>query len=166
MKKLLTFAGVIALAVAFGLAGAASAGRPEGVGGGPPGGGESESVSYFSSPLIALGICDLDNESLSYQTCTSGKSGACSSDAECDVEVTPPKPEEPLSIDELTVALEKLRKRCESFGNVNLVAIEEYEELKERFEFLTKQQSDLLEAKSQLMSTINKINRSTRQMLR
>ena len=69
-----------------------------------------------------------------------------------------------MSIDELTVELERLRKRCESFGNVNLVAIEEYEELKERFEFLTKQQSDLLEAKSQLMSTINKINRSTREM--
>jgi len=69
-----------------------------------------------------------------------------------------------VNIDELTADLEKLRKRCDSFGSVNLVAIEEYEELKERFEFLTKQQSDLLEAKSQLMSTINKINRSTRQM--
>jgi len=86
------------------------------------------------------------------------------SDGKSDAEATPPKPEKPLSIDELTVELERLRKRCESFGNVNLVAIEEYEELKERFEFLTKQQSDLLEAKSQLMSTINKINRSTRQM--
>ncbi len=74
------------------------------------------------------------------------------------------QPEEALNIDELMVDLERLRKRCDSFGSVNLVAIEEFEELKERFEFLTKQQSDLLEAKSQLMSTINKINRSTRQM--
>jgi chromosome segregation protein len=81
-----------------------------------------------------------------------------------DIKDDQSKPEAKMSIDELTVELERLRKRCESFGSVNLVAIEEYEELKERFEFLTKQQSDLLEAKSQLMSTINKINRSTRQM--
>lgn len=60
--------------------------------------------------------------------------------------------------------IEQLRKRCEAFGTVNLVAIEEYEELKQRFEFLTKQQSDLLEAKSQLLDTISKINRSTRQI--
>ncbi|MBF0483640.1 MAG: AAA family ATPase [Candidatus Omnitrophica bacterium] len=58
----------------------------------------------------------------------------------------------------------KLRKYCDSFGAVNLVAIDEYEELKGRYQFLTKQQSDLLEAKSQLMETIKKINRSTRQM--
>ena len=65
---------------------------------------------------------------------------------------------------EIMLELEKLRKKCESFGSVNLVAIEEFEELKGRFEFLTQQQADLLEAKSQLMATITKINRSTRQM--
>lgn len=60
--------------------------------------------------------------------------------------------------------IERLRRRCDSFGSVNLVAIEECEELKGRFEFLTKQQSDLLEARSQLMSAITKINRSTHQL--
>ena len=52
MKKLLAFASVIALAVAFGLAGAANAGRPEGAGGGPPGGGSTSTVSQFSSRLV------------------------------------------------------------------------------------------------------------------
>ncbi len=69
-----------------------------------------------------------------------------------------------LNIEELTIEIDKLKKRCESYGAVNLVAIEEFEELKGRFEFLTKQQSDLLTAREQLMSTIQKINRTTRQM--
>ncbi len=69
-----------------------------------------------------------------------------------------------LNIEELTAEIDKLKKRCESYGAVNLVAIEEFEELKGRHEFLTKQQSDLLTAREQLLSTIQKINRTTRQM--
>lgn len=72
--------------------------------------------------------------------------------------------EVPMTIEEMEAEIEKLQKRCKGFGSVNLVAIEEYEELKKRFEFLTSQQADLLEAKAQLMSTIGKINRSTRQL--
>ncbi len=82
-------------------------------------------------------------------------------------ESTPGKPPfaaPELSIEELALEIEKLRKRCESYGAVNLVAIEEFEELKGRHEFLTKQQSDLLTAREGLMSTIQKINRTTRQM--
>ncbi len=69
-----------------------------------------------------------------------------------------------VNYEELSVEIERLKKRCESYGVVNLVAIEEFDELKVRFEFLTKQQSDLLTAREQLMSTIQKINRTTRQM--
>ena len=64
----------------------------------------------------------------------------------------------------LAEEIEQLKKKCESFGTVNLVAIEEHEELRQRFEFLTKQQSDLIEAKDALHQTINKINRTSRQL--
>jgi chromosome segregation protein len=60
--------------------------------------------------------------------------------------------------------IQLLTRRCESFGAVNLVAIEEFEELKGRFQFLTKQQSDLLSAKDSLEQTIRKINKTTRQL--
>ncbi len=56
-------------------------------------------------------------------------------------------PKELPDIDELKETINRLRKRCDAFGSVNLVAIEEFEELKQRFEFLTSQQSDLISAK-------------------
>ena len=39
--------------------------------------------------------------------------------------------------------LEELKKALEGFGEVNLMALEEYQELKRRHDFLTEQQADL-----------------------
>jgi len=72
MKKLLTFASVIALAVAFGLAGAASAKRPEGAGGGPPGGGSTSTVSQFSSRLVDVSCAVTDNLVINKMNCEKG----------------------------------------------------------------------------------------------
>ncbi len=72
--------------------------------------------------------------------------------------------EEKRSKEQLDEEIQTLKKRCDNYGSVNLVAIEEFDALKERFEFLTKQQSDLLTAKDSLQKTISKINRTTRQM--
>jgi chromosome segregation protein len=47
---------------------------------------------------------------------------------------------------------------------VNLVAIEEYEETEQRYQFLSKQYDDLVSAKAQLLEVINRINVQTRQM--
>lgn len=69
-----------------------------------------------------------------------------------------------IDIEALKFEIQALAKRCESFGGVNLMAIEEFEELKNRFHFLTKQQSDLLAAKDLLDQTIRKINKTTRQL--
>jgi chromosome segregation protein len=57
-----------------------------------------------------------------------------------------------------------LQTRIEEIGPVNLVAIDEYEETEQRFQFLTKQNDDLVQAKAQLVEVINRINTQTRQM--
>jgi chromosome segregation protein len=57
-----------------------------------------------------------------------------------------------------------LQKRIDEIGPVNLVAIDEYEETEQRFQFLTKQNEDLTQAKVQLLEVINRINTQTRQM--
>ncbi len=57
-----------------------------------------------------------------------------------------------------------LQKKIDEMGPVNLVAIEEYEETEQRYNFLTQQNDDLVTAKAQLMEVINKINTQTREM--
>ncbi len=57
-----------------------------------------------------------------------------------------------------------LQKRVDEIGPVNLVAIEEYEETEQRYNFLTQQNDDLVNAKAQLMEVINKINTQTKEM--
>jgi chromosome segregation protein len=57
-----------------------------------------------------------------------------------------------------------LQTRIDEIGPVNLVAIDEYEETEQRFQFLTRQNDDLVQAKVQLIEVINRINTQTRQM--
>src|SRR5258708_22725931 len=59
-----------------------------------------------------------------------------------------------------------LQQKLDEMGPVNLVAIEEYEETEQRYQFLSKQHDDLVQAKSQLMEVINRINTQTREMFR
>lgn len=57
-----------------------------------------------------------------------------------------------------------LQRRLDEIGPVNLVAIEEYEETEQRYNFLTQQNDDLVKAKEQLLEALNKINSQTREM--
>lgn len=68
------------------------------------------------------------------------------------------------SIDELSVEKEKLGKRKKSLGEVNLVAIEEFEELKKREDFLDGQKQDLITSKDSLKKAIAKINRTSKEI--
>lgn len=62
------------------------------------------------------------------------------------------------SVQELMVKLEKARTTLESFGEVNLLALNEYEELKERYDFLTAQDTDISASLHSLQRTIERIN--------
>lgn len=55
--------------------------------------------------------------------------------------------------------LKDLKEKLGRIGEVNLSAIEEYEDTAKRYEFLVQQQADLNEAKEQLRRVIERINR-------
>ncbi len=60
--------------------------------------------------------------------------------------------------------ISELKNKTEAMGMVNLVAIDEHRELKERFSFLTNQKQDLENAQDSLYAAIKKINRTTRKL--
>jgi len=60
--------------------------------------------------------------------------------------------------------VEELQTKIDEMGPVNLVAIEEYEETEQRHQFLSQQYEDLVNAKTELLEIINRINTQTRQM--
>jgi len=69
-----------------------------------------------------------------------------------------------LDQESLFAEISELKRKLDSYGTVNLVAIEEYDELKKRYDFLIQQQTDLTDAKESLHQAILKINRTTKQM--
>ncbi|HJV36558.1 chromosome segregation protein SMC [Geomonas sp.] len=56
----------------------------------------------------------------------------------------------------------ELQKAVDEMGEVNLMAIEEYKQMEERFGFLSTQRDDLEESMNSLQKAIQKINRTTR----
>jgi chromosome segregation protein len=63
--------------------------------------------------------------------------------------------------EEMSKRLAELKAALEGFGEVNLMALEEYQELKRRHDFLTEQQTDLQQALESLRKAIIRINRTT-----
>jgi chromosome segregation protein len=61
--------------------------------------------------------------------------------------------------------LPQLKDKIQKIGPVSMGTLEEYEELKSRYEFLTKQRDDLMNSIDALEDTIRKINRTSKKKL-
>lgn len=67
-----------------------------------------------------------------------------------------------ISKPELESHVAKVRHRIDNFGDVNPMAEEAYNEMKERYDFITEQKNDLLQAKGSLLETIEEIETTAR----
>lgn len=61
------------------------------------------------------------------------------------------------SVAELQAASERMKKRLENIGEVNPAAIEAYQEIKTRYDFILEQKNDLVNAKDSLLKTIEEV---------
>ena len=65
--------------------------------------------------------------------------------------------------EELNRQIKLLKRGLADLGEVNLGAIDEYKKVSERYEFLSSQKNDLLEAKAQLVNTMNEMDDQVKQ---
>jgi chromosome segregation protein len=135
-------------------------------------------------PDLKLLDLDDDDEPAEAKSAASGASGpAAESGTEADEAGGPAKPKtkkpkaklrqkgEPAAADlaaleqtsweEIKAAVEALRQRLNGMGAVNLVAIEEYAELRQRYDFLKAQCDDLTNARAELLKAIDEINQAS-----
>ena len=59
---------------------------------------------------------------------------------------------------ELNEEVQKLKTKMENMGSINPMAMSAFKEINERYEFITTQKEDLLEAKESLLSTIGQLD--------
>jgi chromosome segregation protein len=66
-------------------------------------------------------------------------------------------------VEELDEKAQRLKKRMENLGEVNPTAIEAFEEMKKRYDFILEQKTDLVDAKDSLMQTIQEVEATANQ---
>ena len=97
----------------------------------------------------------LDRLAADYQAAPEDALAAPEPEWPADLSPAPPSPAT------LETLVSGLRARLSEMGPVNLVAIEENQQLEERYAFLNQQNDDLVKAKTQLVDLIRKINNTT-----
>lgn len=68
------------------------------------------------------------------------------------------KPLDQYDLENMQDKLQKIRNRVQNFGEINPLAIEAFNEMKERYDFISGQRQDLLDAKDSLLNTIAEID--------
>ncbi len=71
--------------------------------------------------------------------------------------------DETVPLEELRQQVEKMRLQIEQFGAINPLALESFNEVKERFDFITREKEDLAQARQSLMQTIAEIEETARE---
>jgi chromosome segregation protein len=66
-------------------------------------------------------------------------------------------------VEELQERADKMKKRLENLGEVNPTAIEAFQEMKKRYEFILEQKNDLVSAKDSLLQTIQEVEATANQ---
>ncbi|MGB3589672.1 MAG: chromosome segregation protein SMC, partial [Tunicatimonas sp.] len=66
-------------------------------------------------------------------------------------------------LEAMTIKLEKIRERIRKIGPINPMAMEAYDEIKQRYDFISSERNDLLQAKESLMTTIGEIDAVARE---
>lgn len=68
-----------------------------------------------------------------------------------------------IPIEELQEKADRMKKRLENLGEVNPTAIEAFQEMKKRYEFILEQKNDLVTAKQSLLQTIEEVEATANQ---
>lgn len=83
---------------------------------------------------------------------------------EFDLNILDLKLDEGVFENKSTVTIEniilKTKEKIDKIGQINPLALETYNEMKERYEFISKERNDLLEAKESLLKTISEIDKN------
>jgi len=66
-------------------------------------------------------------------------------------------------LEDLQASADRMKKRLENIGEVNPTAIEAFQEMKKRYEFILEQKNDLVDAKESLMQTIMEVEATANQ---
>ncbi|MEE2635929.1 MAG: hypothetical protein VYE68_01690, partial [Acidobacteriota bacterium] len=91
------------------------------------------------------------------------ESGATPEELEAVVDSIPDRVQSAPSVDGMVTSL---REKIDRLGPVNMMAIEEFDDLDERYDFLTGQRQDLVESISATGDAISRINKTTRERFR